>query len=139
MAQENGNKTDVRWVAITNAAGKGLIAISDSVFNVNVHNYTDEALIAAKKPGAPLVKNTFTVVNLDLMQMGLGGDDSWSPRVHPEYLIPAQVYSYSFRLKPIDTLDDISALIHTTLPIIAQKMSPGVGTEAAQQPAPSDE
>ncbi len=130
MAQENGNKTDVRWVAITNADGQGLLAISDSVLNVSVHNYTDAALLAAKKPGVPLVRDSVTVVNLDLAQMGLGGDDSWSPRVHTPYQLPPQVYSYSFRLKPIDRSDDINALIHTDLPIIAQTMSPGVGTEA---------
>lgn len=132
MAQENGNKVDVRWVAITNATGAGLVAISDSVFNVSVHNYTDEALTAAKKPGTLLEKGVSTVVNLDLMQMGLGGDDSWSPRVHEPYLIPAQVYSYSFRLKPIDSVKEVDGLIQTTLPIIAQKMSPGVGAEPGQ-------
>ncbi len=135
MAQENGNKTDVRWVAVTNTDGLGLLAISDSVFSVNVHNYTDAALLAAKKPGTPLVKDSVTVVNLDLKQMGLGGDDSWSPRVHAPYQIPAQVYSYSFRLKPIDTAGDIPAVVHTSLPLIAQTMSPGVGGEAL----PADE
>ncbi|WP_373330981.1 beta-galactosidase small subunit [Salmonirosea aquatica] len=129
MAQENGNKTDVRWMAVTNADGLGLLAISDSVFNISVHNYTDQALLAAKKPGTQLSKDSVTVVNLDLAQMGLGGDDSWSPRVHDAYQLPAQPYSYSFRLKPIDRADDISTFVHTTLPIIAQAMSPGVGTE----------
>lgn len=133
MAQENGNKTDVRWVAVTTADGLGLLAVSDSVFNISVHNYTDAALLAAKKPGVPLVRDSVTVVNLDLAQMGLGGDDSWSPRVHTPFLLPAQVYSYSFRLKPIDRSDDISSLVHTSLPIIAQTMSPGVGTEMLPQ------
>jgi beta-galactosidase len=133
MAQENGNKTDVRWLAVTNSDGLGILAISDSVFNVSVHNYTDEALLAAKKPGAKLVKDSVTVVNLDLAQMGLGGDDSWSPRVHEAYQLPAQVYSYSFRLKPIDRSDDITNLVHAALPIIAQTMSPGVGTETLPQ------
>ncbi len=135
MAQENGNKTDVRWITITNSDGLGLLAISDSVFSVTVHNYTDEALLAAKKPGTPLVKDSVTVVNLDMKQMGLGGDNSWSPRVHDEYQIPAQVYSYSFRLKPIDSSDDVPGLVRTQLPLIAGSMSPGVGGESVQEEA----
>jgi beta-galactosidase len=128
MAQENGNKTDVRWVAVTNSEGQGLLAISDSVFSVNVHNYTDEALLEARRLGTPLVKDSVTVVNLDLKQMGLGGDDRGAP-----YQIPAQVYSYSFRLKLIDASDDISAQTRTALPLIPQTMSPGVGAEAAPE------
>ncbi len=129
MAQENGNKTDVRWLAVTDADGLGLLAISDSLFNVSVHNYTDAALLAAKKPGVPLAKDSVTVVNIDLAQMGLGGDDSWSPRVHEPYQLPAKTYSYSFRLRPIDSADDISKLTHLTLPIFAKTTSPNTGTE----------
>ena len=139
MAQENGNKTDVRWLAVTNANGLGLLAISDSLFNVSVHNYTDAALLAAKKPGVPVVRDSVTVVNLDLAQMGLGGDDSWSPRVHTPYQLSPKVYSYSFRLKPIDQADDISALVRASLPIIAQTMSPGVGTETMQEETSEEE
>jgi beta-galactosidase len=129
MAQENGNKTDVRWLAVTNADGLGLLAISDSLMNVSVHNYTDAALLAAKTPGVPLAKDSATVVNIDLAQMGLGGDDSWNPRVHEPYQLPAKTYGYSFRLRPIDQADDIAKLTHSTLPIFAKGMSPGVGVE----------
>ena len=27
-------------------------------------------------------------VHVDHLHMGVGGDDSWTPNVHPEYLIP---------------------------------------------------
>jgi len=30
--------------------------------------------------------------------MGLGGDDSWSPKVHKEFLLKNKVYQYSFSL-----------------------------------------
>ena len=44
-----------------------------------------------------------TVLNLDYQQMGLGGDDSWTPRTHAEYLLPPnRPYTYSFRLRPTD-------------------------------------
>lgn len=119
--QENGNKTDVRWAAITNEEGLGLIAISDSVFNVNVHDYTDKELLAAKKRASVLSRGNTTVVNLDLAQMGLGGDDSWSPRVHDKYRLQARSYSYAYRLKGIDNASNLDQITHTRLPDIASK------------------
>lgn len=115
-AQENGNKTEVRYALITNSEGTGLLAISDSIFNVNVHDYTDKALQSAKAPKAQLERGNTTVVNLDLAQMGLGGDDSWSPRVHENYRLKPKMYSYSFRLKAIDKLTNISETLRTALP-----------------------
>jgi len=102
MPQENGNKTDVRWVTVTNAAGQGIIAIGEPLLNVNVRDYSDEALLRAKGT-QELPRTRTTVVNLDLAQMGLGGDDSWTPRVHPEFQLPGnQTYSYRFRIRPVD-------------------------------------
>jgi beta-galactosidase len=41
-------------------------------------------------------------VNVDYRQMGVGGDDSWGKRTHPEYMLPAgQVYRYEVRLVPL--------------------------------------
>ncbi len=120
-SQENGNKTDVRWATITNAEGVGLLIVSDSVFNFNVHDYTDKSLTAAKQRAAILLRGKTTLVNVDYKQMGLGGDDSWSPRVHPEYLIPAKTYRYSFRLKPIDKSANLDEVIHVALPVIPEK------------------
>jgi len=122
--QENGNKTDVRWASVTNEDGLGLIAISDSVFNFNIHDYSDKELLAAKERASVFSRGNTTVVNIDLAQMGLGGDDSWSPRVHEKYRIPAKPYSYSFRLKGIDNASNIDQITHTKLPAIAPKVNP---------------
>ena len=40
--QENGNKTDVRWVALQNRNGRGLIVIGDKPLGINAHNYLEE-------------------------------------------------------------------------------------------------
>jgi beta-galactosidase len=40
-------------------------------------------------------------VNLDHKQMGVGGDNSWGARTHPEYTLPAKPYRYRFRLTPV--------------------------------------
>jgi beta-galactosidase len=47
-----------------------------------------------------LPRRDFITVNLDYKQMGVGGDDSWGARTHPEYTLPAQNYAYRFRLRP---------------------------------------
>jgi beta-galactosidase len=38
--------------------------------------------------------------------MGVGGDDSWGARTHPEYTLQANEYSYKFRFKPFSKNDD---------------------------------
>ncbi|MVM31583.1 DUF4981 domain-containing protein [Spirosoma sp. HMF4905] len=122
MAQENGNKTDVRWAKLTDATGFGLLLMSDmsanGLLNINVRDYTDTALLKAKQPNTQEVeRGNVTVVNVDLAQMGLGGDDSWSPRVHPEYLLPAnKPYTYSFRMRPVDMRTNIIEEVNLTLP-----------------------
>lgn len=40
-------------------------------------------------------------VHLDHMHMGIGGDDSWTPCVHPQYLVPPQPYQFSIRFCPL--------------------------------------
>ena len=122
MAQENGNKTDVRWAKLTDAMGLGFLLMSDmntnSLLNINIRDYTDAALLKAKQPNTQEVeRGNVTVINADMTQMGLGGDDSWSPRVHPEYQLPAtKPYTYSFRMRPIDARTNIPEVLNLVLP-----------------------
>jgi beta-galactosidase len=119
--QENGNKTNVRWAEITNAEGIGIMMVSDSVFNLNVHDYTDRALLASKQRGATLNRGKATVVNVDYLQMGLGGHDGLSPGVHSAYIITPGTLSYAFRIKPIDRFSNLEQIINTDLPVIPEK------------------
>ena len=99
MAQENGNRTDVRWVALTDESGRGLRFSGEPFLDFTAHDYTDAALLAAKKSQV-VERDGRVTLSLDLAQMGLGGDDSWSPRVHPEYQLTAPEYRFVFRLRP---------------------------------------
>jgi len=108
---ESGNKVDVRWVALRNSKGIGLLAGAClgetgpvNFLSVNALPYTADDLEKAKHPHE-LTKRDFVVLNLDLKQMGVGGDDSWGAWPHPEYQIPCQQYEYSFWLKPIGPKD----------------------------------
>jgi len=100
MAQENGSRTDVRWAAFTGPSGAGLHVSGDPLFAFTAHDYTDAALTAAKTSQA-IERDGRVTLSLDLAQMGLGGDDSWSPRVHAEYLLDAAEYRFAFRLRGI--------------------------------------
>lgn len=97
MPQENGNKTDVRWLNLM--SDKLILNIKgDPVLNFNVQDYSDNALNESKKNHS-LKRGDKTYLHIDYGQMGLGGDDSWSPRVHREYLLDHKVYKYAFEWK----------------------------------------
>jgi len=100
MHQENGNKTDVRWIKITDDAATGLKITGTPLMEVNVQNYSRQALNLAK-PSKRLFRGDKTYVNIDLRQMGLGGDDSWSPRVHEEYQLKEKSYRFGFVISPL--------------------------------------
>jgi len=104
--QENGNRTDIRWVALTNDKGIGLLAVGMPLLSISAHHF----LIDDFDPGDEkrqrhtyhLKIRNLVSLNLDHKQMGVGGDTSWGERAraHPEYRLPVKEYSYSFRLRP---------------------------------------
>ena len=121
--QENGNKTDVRWFTVVNSEGDGLMVVSDSLINFTVQDYSPEQLNLAKKRGAVLPRGQLTSVSVDMAQMGLGGDDSWSPRVHSQYLLPAKNYRYTYRLRPVTKNSNIQQITSGRLPYIPTSFS----------------
>ena len=40
-------------------------------------------------------------VNIDLKQMGVGGDNSWGALPHVQYQIPSAHYKYGFVIEPV--------------------------------------
>lgn len=96
---ESGNKADVRWIALTGDRGVGLLAVGMPRLSANALHYTTDDLQGVKHPWE-LKRNDFVTLNLDLQQMGVGGDDSWGAWPHKEYLIPCEPASYRFRLRP---------------------------------------
>jgi len=116
--QENGNKTDVRWVALTNKDSVGLLAVGMPLLSVSAWPYTMQDLENARHIHELPRRDTITV-NLDYKQMGVGGDNSWGARTHSEYTLPAKPYSYRFRLRPYaPSMGDISSIARCTLPAV---------------------
>ncbi|MCK9222829.1 MAG: DUF4981 domain-containing protein [Limnochordia bacterium] len=105
--QETGNKTDVRWVMLTNDEGIGLLAVGMPLLEVVALHYTPEDLSGASHPHK-LVRRDETILRLNYKQMGVGGDNSWGARPHPEFTLYAdKTYVYSYRLRPIDLATQI--------------------------------
>ncbi len=108
--QENGYKTDVRWVALTNKDGVGLLAVGMPQLCFSSLFYTSEDLTQESrgtKHTYDLNKNPFIEWNIDYKQMGVGGDNSWGARPHKQYTLFPAKYSYRFSLKPVTKTDDL--------------------------------
>ena len=108
--QENGNRTDTRWVAFTNEDGIGLMATGMPLLSWSALYYTQEDLSQETRGGKhtfDLQKTDAVNVNLDYRQMGLGGDNSWGARPHEQYRLAPGKYAYSFRLSPITGNEDL--------------------------------
>jgi beta-galactosidase len=104
--QENGNRSDVRWLALTNEAGAGLLFVGEPQLNVSAWPYSMKELIEAKHSNE-LPRDSKTVtVNVDGGQMGIGGDDSWGSLPYPEYTLPPVYRTYSYILRPLKGGDD---------------------------------
>jgi beta-galactosidase len=101
VPQETGNRTDVRWMYLSDKNNNGLLIVADSLLSMNAWPYTEKNIEAAKHT-YKLKDAGFITLNIDLLQMGVGGNDSWSDVGAPldKYQIPAKAYNYSFYLLP---------------------------------------
>jgi beta-galactosidase len=110
--QENGNRTDVRWISMTDLQGRGIQFLGAEPLSVSVWNSTQEEIQKAMHIGEPQMLRDAFVVNVDHVQTGVGGTDSWSQRARPsdQYRLMEKNYSYSFYIRPVKgRADAISA------------------------------
>lgn len=100
VPQETGNHTDVRWAEITDEKGHGIrFSAVDHTMNFSAVPYTPEQLEAAMH-WYDLPKPYYTVVRCSLAQEGVGGDNSWGAKTHPQFMIdPSQHLHFSFSFK----------------------------------------
>lgn len=101
--QENGYRTDVKWVSINDGKLVGIYFEGLPNLGFSALPYTFDDLKGFEqngKHGNLLHKQSFTDLNLDYMQCGVGGDNSWGAWPMEKYLIPAKDYTWSYRLRP---------------------------------------
>ena len=106
VPQEMGNRTDVRWMALSNIGSRkpaiaGLKIVADSLLSMSAWPYTEQNINEARHT-IDLKDAGGTTLNIDLVQMGVGGNDSWSIIARPldKYMIPAESYTYGFYIMP---------------------------------------
>ena len=98
--QETGNRCGVRWSEVRTPEGQGWRATATATpFNASISPYSQDNLTASLHVNE-LKPAGYTTWNLDAAQMGVGGDVSWLPSTHPEFLLREKAYSVAFTLTP---------------------------------------
>ncbi len=117
--QEMGYRTDTRWVAVTDSTGAGLLFTGPLCFSA-LH-YTSEDLTQKSRGSihpTDLVRRPEVWLNIDLAQMGVGGDDSWGAWPHKQYLLQEKEYSHRFVMHPLAAGED-PAVSGGRVPVLA--------------------
>ena len=115
--QENGNRTDVRWFALSNNKNNGLLIASETQKGLSISalhmpnedfDITSDLDYSKKNKNANFSKHTIDIkeqdliqLNIDIEQRGLAGDDSWWSKPQEKYLIKgSKKHNYTFYLIP---------------------------------------
>jgi hypothetical protein len=98
--QENGNKSDVRWAALTDLRGIGLLAVGIPLINFSAHYYTTEDFTYTRH-AHELIKRENITLNLDHAQCGLGSN-SCGPGPLDKYLLQPAEMHFTLSLAPFD-------------------------------------
>ena len=104
--QDNGNRTDVRWVSLTDTRGMGLLAVMPCL-NFSAHRFTTEDIEKAVHTCDLFPRDEITL-NLDYQHHGLGSA-SCGPGVLPQYQLHPHEFNFAVRLRPF-SVDRISPM-----------------------------
>lgn len=99
-SQSMGNREDARWFTVTDGAGSGLkIEVLSGTMSFSAMHYTDQDLWnAAHDYRLPEIRRDETLVNIDVIQQGLG-NATCGPAPLEKYMIPEDTpVRYSFRI-----------------------------------------
>ena len=99
VPQECGNKEQVRWARVTDKDGHGL-AFEVNGLGFSAMPYMPQEMENAQHTNElPPVLNTIIRIGC---QMGIGGDDTWGAKTHPEFMLdPKKPLSITFSFKGI--------------------------------------
>jgi len=97
--QENGYKTDVRWITFTNNSSKKIRVLSSKLLSFSGHHQYNSVFDAGKTKQqrhlSDTTKRKLVSVNIDNAQTGVGGDNSWGYKPLEKHQIQPKNYSYS--------------------------------------------
>ncbi len=100
-SQDTGNRTDVRWMTLLDDRHSGIRISTETPLSFSALPYTLSDLETASHD-YQLPRRDFNSLFVDWKLHGVGGDNSWGARTHPQYTLPDdQPYTVSFRLAPV--------------------------------------
>ena len=100
--QECGNRTDVYWAKLSTNNNNGIEITGTPFINFSAWNFAQEDMAYVQKHPKhinDIQKRDFITVNIDFKQMGVGGDNSWGAKPHPQYLLTEKAYEYEFKIR----------------------------------------
>ncbi len=89
---ENGLRCDVKKLQLNQ------LTITGHQFKFNINQYGTKQLMETSHRHL-LQPQDSAYVSIDAFHMGIGGDDSWTPNVHKEFLLTEKYYSYQLVFK----------------------------------------
>ncbi len=103
--QENGYRTENRWIKLTNEHGEGLKFQGMPLISFSAHyNYISDFDPGEEKQQRHTIDikpRELISLNIDFKQTGVGGDNSWGARTHEKYRLKPQSYEYIYLMLPI--------------------------------------
>jgi beta-galactosidase len=100
--QENGGRSGVRWMEISDGKGRGFRLASDRPCQVSASHYRAVDLAAARHD-VELIPRPETIVHLDVAHRGLG-TASCGPDTLPQYLVGPGTYAWSWSIAPLGAI-----------------------------------
>ncbi|MBK3516870.1 glycoside hydrolase family 2 TIM barrel-domain containing protein [Carboxylicivirga marina] len=99
--QESGNKTQVRWMKVTNKQGRGFVVKGHQPLEMSTYHFTIDDLDNNLTHYYQIPQSNITELNIDLLQQGVGGDNSWGHDTHEAYKLLDNAYHYTFTICPL--------------------------------------
>ena len=97
--QDNGNKTGVKWVCVTDQLGRGLLIRTKDQFEFKASHYSTQTLQEADHVW-DLEKSEETYLRIDYKVSGVGSG-SCGPLTIEKYQLCEKEFSYSFEILPV--------------------------------------
>jgi beta-galactosidase len=98
--QENGYRTDARWVSISDAFGHSITVVGLQPLSFSaLHHLTedfDSGMTKMQRHPNDISERDYTVLHIDLLQRGVGGGNSWGQKPLEKYRLQNKAYSYGY-------------------------------------------
>lgn len=121
--QAQGNREEVRWCALTNDRGQGVVFIADSTMSASALPWSQQELTLAAHPHQ-LPKSSGTHLHLDAKVTGLGGAScGQGGPLTPDQTLSTS-YQFGFIIRPVNMGRAMPAIINETAKVSASGEKP---------------